>query len=117
MTNQKCGVVGSFADLMTVRSVITVGTIPAIRKFIDSEFGHECIGERGPVRAAGQAAHKQRLKNRPAKAEAQNIFNDHLGQACHTNDARNHLPAKMPRPSPATQCMVDPSVWRQRAAV
>ena len=35
MTNQKCGVVGSFADLMTVRSVITVGTIAAIRKFID----------------------------------------------------------------------------------
>ena len=39
MTNQKCGVAGSFADLMTVRSVITVGTIPAIRKFIDRSSG------------------------------------------------------------------------------
>jgi hypothetical protein len=70
---------------MTVRSVITIGTIAAIRK-----FRHECIGERGPIRAAGRVAHEQRLKNRPAKAEAQNIFDDHLGQAGNADDARNH---------------------------
>ena len=36
ITNQKCGVVGSAADGMRDLSAITVGTIPAISRFIDS---------------------------------------------------------------------------------
>ena len=36
ITNQKLGVVGSDADGIRAFSAITVGTIPAIRRFIDS---------------------------------------------------------------------------------
>jgi hypothetical protein len=36
MTNQKLGVIGSAPVAMRAFSAITVGTIPAIRRFIDS---------------------------------------------------------------------------------
>ena len=36
ITNQKCGVVGSAADAMRDFNAITVGTIPAINRFMES---------------------------------------------------------------------------------
>src|SRR5262245_39803521 len=81
ITNQKFGVMGSPADTTYVLRAITVGNIPVIRKFIVSNSGVECIFQCAGIRASNHAAHEQRLKNRPAKAEAEDVCDDHLGDA------------------------------------
>jgi len=60
-------------------------------------------------------AHEQCLENYPAESKAEDILEDHLGSPGAAEDA-GAAPARMPTPSPATQCIVDPSVCRQRAA-
>ena len=60
ITNQKLGVVASAADAICVLRIIIVGIIPAIRRFIDQQFRHECAGQRAAVRAS-RVAHQQRL--------------------------------------------------------
>ena len=105
---------GSFAELTTVRGDQSAPFRPSE----SSSTGVSGIERMASAaRRASRVAHEQRLKNRPAKGEAQNIFDDHLGQPAMPTTLEITAPARMPRPSPATQCMVDPSVWRQRAGV
>src|SRR5215471_14694314 len=77
ITNQKFGVMGSPADTTYLLRVITIGNIPVIRKFIDSNSGanvffnarepegenhedgscccHSCDGDRSPRSGEGEA--------------------------------------------------------------
>src|SRR5262249_60278206 len=50
----------------------------------------ERASKRAPVRAASHVAHEQRLENRPAEGEAENVFDDDLGQAGKPEHAREH---------------------------
>ena len=93
-----------------------VGIIPAIRRFIDSSSDMNVPFKRAQIGASGHVAHEQRLEDRPAEGEAQDVFEDHFGEdrRCRGRSTAPR-PARMPTPSPATQCMVDPSVCRHCA--
>src|SRR5262245_3286709 len=76
ITNQKLGAVGSAAAGM--------------RAFHRQQFRYECASERARVRAPGHVTHEQRLENRPAEGEAENVFDDDLGQAGKPEHAREY---------------------------
>ena len=56
-------------------------------------------------------------EDRPTEGEPENVFEERPRSGPRRPKmVESTAPARMPTPSPATQCIVDPSVCRQRAA-
>jgi hypothetical protein len=116
ITNQKLGVVGSAAAGIRALSAITVGTIPAIKRFIDSSSDTNVLVSarryEPPAMSRMNSAWKiVQPKAKPRMYSSATSANPEIPKAPDST-----APARIPMPSPATQCIVDPSACRQRAA-
>src|SRR5262249_29517433 len=88
ITNQKYGVVGSAAPAMRDFSAITVGTIPAINRFMESSSEMNVLLSARRYEPPAMSRNEQRLENRPAEGEAENVLENDLGQASEPEHAR-----------------------------
>src|SRR3979490_916759 len=116
ITNQKLGVVGSAADPMRAFSAITVGTIPAIRRFIDSSSDTNVPVSARRYDPPAMSRMNSAWKIVQPKAKPRMYSTTTSASPARPKTLESTAPARMPTPSPATQCIVDPTPWRQRAA-
>ncbi len=116
ITNQKRGLAGSAANGMRDFSAITVGTIPAMSRFIDSNSATNVLLSARRYEPPAMSRMNSAWKIVQPKAKPRMYSTTTSTKPARPKTLESTAPARMPTPSPATQCMVDPSVCRQRAA-
>jgi hypothetical protein len=116
ITNQKLGAVGSAADGIRDLSAITVGTIPAINRFIDSNSDMNVLPSARRYEPPAVSRMNNAWKIVQPKTKPRTYSTMTSPKPAILNTLESTAPAMMPTPSPATQCIVDPNACRQRAA-
>ena len=107
---------GSAAAGMCALSVITVGTIPAISRFMESSSDMNVLRSARRYEPPAMSRMNSAWKIVQPKAKPRTYSTMTSAKPASPNTLESTAPAMMPTPSPATQCIVDPSVCRQRAA-
>ena len=109
ITNQKLGVVGSAADGIRALSAITVGTIPAIKRFIDSSSDTNVLVSARRYEPPAMSRMNSAWKIVQPKAKPRMYSSATSAKPEIPKALDSTAPASIPMPSPATQCIVDPS--------